>query len=121
MEIKTIAIENLQELIAKMKTMEFAVEWTISPEFGPDGIGSVRKIWLFLDDLALVDNHFCQDLKNKLIEGIGIPERSEYHYINGEGDITLVDNQLIVSYHWLGAKPYQYSDISQNGETIIPL
>ena len=40
MSNKTITIENFEELTAKMKTMEFSVEWKVSSDIGPDWIGS---------------------------------------------------------------------------------
>jgi hypothetical protein len=109
MDNNNITIENFEELKVKMQTMEFCVEWRVSPDIGPDWIGSDRTIDFYLNDYILSESEFCKSLKDKLIKIIPIPYQSKNHVITGDGDITLENQQLLVHYSWQKAIPYDNS------------
>lgn len=119
MSDSTIHIPNTELLFDKMKTMEFYVEWTVTSDIGPSWIGSSRTIDFYLDDAKLMDTDFVETLKNKLIKAIPIPSESKDHVIQGNGDITLKNNQLEVDYEWYAAIPYQDVDESKEGKIIL--
>jgi len=119
MSNKTITIENFEELITKMKAMEFSVEWRVTSDIGPDWIGSYRTIDFYLNDYTLNETNFCKKLKNKLIESIPIPNESKYHVITGDGDITLKEKQLEIYYDWEATIPYDNPSESKEGKILF--
>lgn len=121
MSEKGIKIESFEELHVKMQTMEFFVEWRVTSEFGPETMWSERRISFYLDGLKLNKTTFLQDLQNKLIETIPIPETSKNHIICGEGDITLVHNnhQLKIDYFWDASIPYWHPEKREDGTIIF--
>ncbi len=106
MSNKTITIDNFEELTAKMKTMEFSVEWRVTSDIGPDWVGSYRTIDFYLNEYILSETKFCESLKDKLIKIIPIPNKSKDHVITGDGYITLENKQLEIYYSWEKAIPY---------------
>ncbi len=119
MNEKTIIIESFEELIDKMESMEFYVEWEVTSDIGPSWIGSLRTIDFYLDRYKLTKTKFCKELENKLITIVAIPETSKDHVIYGDGDIILKNKKLEIYYEYKAAIPYQEPDEYREEKVIF--
>lgn len=96
----------MQSLLKHMEKEALSVEWTVLSDIGPDWIGSSRSICYYLENTALSETSFHDQLKDTLIKAVNIPDESEESVIYGEGDIIISGNFLQINYWWTKTIPY---------------
>ena len=120
MDDEEISIQSFNELVKHLNNnKEFSVWWDVLCEIGPEWIGSRREICFVLDGKPLSDSNFHTYLKNQLVNVADIPKESTNYVIQGEGDISLKNGQLIIDYWWSAMIPYQNSDQSGYGKGVL--
>jgi len=60
-----------------------------------------------------------EELKNRLIKLLPIPDKSEDYIITGKGEIQLNGDKLEIIYSWEATIPYQYPEKNESGELIF--
>ena len=101
--------------------MELWVEWTVLCEFGPNWVGSCRKIQFYLDDRPLAPSPLQADLEQRLIDVLGIPETSKDAVITGEAKDQRTPGVIELIYSWQAAIPYADPHDSQHGTIMLLL
>ncbi|WP_420573023.1 hypothetical protein [Kordia sp.] len=119
MSEEIIIIHNFSALKEKMETLNFYAEWTVYCEFGPEWIGSYRKMKFLLGEYEIGASPFFNELKEKFTTALKIPETSKDLVITGDADILLKQNQLIADYSWYAAVPYDEPEAADNDEIVF--
>lgn len=108
-----------EELKKNLNSKKLSVKWQVSSDIGPSWIGSKRDICFYLNSEPISDNSVHSYLKDCLIEKLNIPETSEDDTIEGDGDLFMVGNNLIIKYAISYTIPYSYPHKYENGEVIL--
>ncbi len=112
-------MNTLAELKEALQSKELMVEWSVRCETGPEWIGSEREISFYLNDQALGDNPFHEMLKDALVKSVNVPATSEVYMIKGEGELRIVDNNLVVHYQMEYNIPYDTEFKYETGSAIL--
>lgn len=96
-----------------------SVRWKVCSDIGPNWIGSNREICFYKDSKLIDENLVYSFLKESLIEKLNIPEKSEDDTIEGDGDLFMSDNNLLIKYTISYTVPYDYPHKYENGEVVL--
>jgi hypothetical protein len=107
------------QIQAALRTQLLTVMWQVNPEIGPDWIGSSREICFYWDDEQLQENELFEYLKQCLLAAVCIPETSKDDIIDGEGDLFIENNNLMINYTAQYSKPYAYTHAVKNGKVLL--
>ncbi|MBL7779161.1 MAG: hypothetical protein JNK66_12830 [Chitinophagales bacterium] len=111
---------NLRDKVKhELKTKTLWVQWQVTCNIGPDWVGSSRDIQFYINAEPVEDNDFHSFLKDCLIEKLNIPEKSEEDMIEGEGDLLLLGNDVMIKYAISYTVPYNYPHKYENGEVVL--
>ena len=114
-------IKDKEELFDLIQEKEIKVEWTFKSDIGPGWIGRGQTMSFYCDNIEVIENAFLLRLKGKLMKLMADQMNYPDHVINGSGNINLENGKLKLSFFWNGAVPYQYPDISGEGECELNL
>lgn len=112
-------IHTIEELKSELKSKNFSVEWKVHCEIGPDWIGGGRNVCFYLDNQPLGETEFHSMLINQLVSKINIPSSSEEHVIEGEGELNIINSELVVKYTITSNIPYDMAFNYESGEVAL--
>ncbi|MDJ1497636.1 hypothetical protein QNI19_32150 [Cytophagaceae bacterium DM2B3-1] len=111
-------INSIQELKSVLKSKALTVKWTVRCDIGPDWIGGGRNVKLYLDNELLDDSEFHNMLIQSLITTLNIPLSTVDDVIDGNGDIKIINSNLVVRYSTQSYTPYDWPK-QDKGEIIL--
>jgi hypothetical protein len=112
-------VNSIKDLKVELKSKSFKVTWQVRCDIGPDWIGGGRNICFYLDGKPLDDSEFHRMLIDQLINKLHIPASSEEQVIKGDGDIQIVNSELVVKYSTVSNIPYDMEFQFENGEIVL--
>lgn len=107
------------ELKNELISNTLSVKWKVRSDIGPNWIGSNREICFYKNSKPMDENLTHSFLKESLIEKLNIPEKSEDDTIEGDGDLFILGNDLLIKYTISYTIPYDYPHKYENGEVVL--
>jgi hypothetical protein len=107
------------ELKNEVISNTLSVKWKVRSDIGPNWIGSNREIYFYKNSKPMDENLAYSFLKESLIEKLNIPEKTEDDTIEGEGDLFMLGNDLLIKYTISYTIPYDYPHRYENGEVVL--
>lgn len=112
-------MNTLAELREELKSKKMTVKWKVRCELGPEWIGSKREVCFFLNNQTLGDDLIHEMLIDLLIKKINIPLTSEDYMIKGEGELSILNSNLVIDYRIEYNIPYHLEYKYKKGQAIL--
>ena len=112
-------VNDVERFCQLVEQGRVGVAWSVSPEFGPEHIGSRREVTFFVDSTPVTASALTERLARILIDGLQIPATSRDHLISGEGDLRRQEYSVEIVYDWQRTIPFD--EPVENGSGVFTL